>query len=174
VGGVLAPPQEEEFRVMQAENIQRITNFLSEFYTSRDEAEVFVAKCEQHADPTYKRILHQIERMIKFSDEVDKFETGSVKDGIKVFFWMACIEAINKASEKESKGTKKGIVEDFFKSYVSQEDQLKLLQSFKQMDPDGITHKVESIEEVANIFNANRNVFAHEGIYLDVCLPFSA
>jgi hypothetical protein len=105
--------KEEEFRVMQAENIQRITNFLSEFYTSRDEAEVFVAKCEQHADPTYKRILHQIERMIKFSDEVDKFETGSVKDGIKVFFGWLALKLSTKLQKKSQRAQKRGLLKTF-------------------------------------------------------------
>lgn len=160
----------KEAQSLKERDFPKYVELLSPFFPTQAEAEQFVLECEEHKNPTPKRILHQIHRHISMSDEVQGFKTPSVTDSIKVFFWIVCIEAIYKASNEVLRIPKAEIVREFFSTYVDSQDQQFLTKNVKVID----NYDEINIDTVANMLNTVRNVFAHEGVYWLFTLPVEA
>ncbi|SHF90423.1 hypothetical protein [Ornithinibacillus halophilus] len=159
--------EDDQKRVTEA-LIEELILFLAPYFKSNEEAEEFIKICEEHPNPTPKRVLHQIYRHISLSDEMAYLKTGSVKDSLQVFFWIVTIEAIFKAETPYSKLKKSEIVRNFFKDYINEADQKLLIRSISRCDKP---FEKTTINTVADMFNTVRNMVAHEGIYWFFTFP---
>ncbi|GCF72643.1 hypothetical protein BC2926_01840 [Bacillus cereus] len=151
---------------LQKKLIPELIEFCKPYFISEEEAKEFVLTCEKHENPLFKRALHQLQRHINLSNDMEKIQKE--KDTFQVFFWIVAIEAIFKASTKHSKKQKAEIIREFFKNYISQEDQCLLMSRVKKNN-NSVEHT--TIEIVADMLNVVRNLFAHEGIYWMFSFP---
>lgn len=153
-------------KASQEKLILELVDFYKPYFSSEEETKSFVLACETHKEPSFKRALHQLQRHMNLANEMENIQKG--KDTFQVFFWIVAIEAIFKASTEYSKKQKVEIVRDFFKLYISQENQSTLISSIRKNE-DPVEHT--TIEMVADMFNTVRNMFAHEGIYWMFTFP---
>lgn len=146
----------------------QLVTFYTPYFGSPAATEQFVERCHSHMeqDPTPARILHNTERLIGTADDLLGLRRG--RDGHLILFSMFLVEAIHQLAEPGSKRKKVEIVEDFFKHWVSADDQKALQNCIQRSTADeryeGIATAKLRIETIARIFNQVRNDFAHEGI----------
>lgn len=166
-----------------------LLEFYGEFSEDHLQLEEFLREAVFFQDSNVpRRMVITVERLVALADDMEQVRKG--RDGLKIFFLVVCIEALNELAYPKNSNTKVGMVIDFFKNQVCLEHKELILKMVKRSLADQRfnvskedfetveeyenrrAEKIDwnfntdiSIEVFAKIINEVRNIFAHEGSY---------
>ncbi|HAG11859.1 MAG TPA: hypothetical protein DCK76_10925 [Desulfotomaculum sp.] len=154
-------------------------DFYGEFFPSKQKAESFIKSILSFQDSNIpRRMINSITRLISLADDIEQIRKGDF--GLKIFFIVVCIEALNVLAGKKDM-SKIDMLIDFFNNKISVRDRQLILDNVKRISSserlteenygeyinsavNGTIKKDIDIEEFALIINNMRNLFVHEGI----------
>ncbi|WP_339241279.1 hypothetical protein [Paenibacillus sp. FSL F4-0243] len=105
--------------------MQIVNDFYTRWFKDQEMASSFLARCYEDHNDNYipRRLANQLARVINFSDFCMDNKSGN--RSVQIFFWMSLIESIeyiyfpDKDSEKVDK---LGVILNFFRNYVLEND----------------------------------------------------
>jgi hypothetical protein len=138
-----------------------------------------------------------VHNILEIVDDIEKIRPGY--DGLKIFFYVVCIESLIELSLDGQKTSGAAMVIEFFENYILEKDKIYILEKVKRSladelyDPskkesetehqyeertaqnkiytNGFCSEEINIEIFARMITEVRNVFAHQGIYYGFSFP---
>ncbi len=140
--------------------------FYNPHFTSPDEAKKFVESCEKHSDNVVKILMHQTQRLISLSDDIQKIRPHD--ETLQLLFLIMCVENISKLQDGYT-GDKKSsqYVRKFFNDFLSDDDKDLLRNGFIHNNKELPPPFEMTFEEVVNMLYKIRCDVVHEGNYTD-------
>lgn len=144
--------------------------FYTPHFTSPDVAKKFVESCENHPDNIVKILMHQTQRLISLSDDIQEIRPGD--EALQLLFLIMCVENISKLQAgytDDGKSKSKYYVKKFFDDFLCEDDKDLLRNGFidnnKKLLPP-LTFEM-TFDEVVDMLYEIRCDVVHEGNYTD-------
>jgi len=137
--------------------------FYNSHFTSPDEAEQFVESCENHSNNVVKILMHQTQRLISLSDDIQKIRPHD--ETLQLLFLIMCVENISKLQDDNTCESKSYFyVKNFFNDFLSDDDKDLLRKGFIH-NSENLSHPL-TFEEVVEMLYKIRCDVVHEGNYI--------
>jgi hypothetical protein len=138
--------------------------FYNPHFTSQDKAKRFVESCENHPSNVAKTMLHQVQRLVSLSDDMQKIRPND--ESLKLLFLIMCVENVAKLHDGYSGEFKSWYyVEKFFKDFLSDDDKDLLRNGFTDNNDKWL--RSLSFDDVIKMLYKIRCDVVHEGNYTD-------
>ena len=137
--------------------------FYKPHFPSQDEAKIFVESCENHPNNIVKTMMHQVQRLISLSDDMQEIRPN--EEPLQLLFLIMCVENIAKLHDGYDGETKSwSYVKKFFEDFPSENDKNLLSNGF--IDNNDAWLRTLSFEDVIKMLYKIRCDVVHEGNYI--------
>lgn len=170
---------ELEFEIQYREKME---SFYGDIIGNDNELNEFFKRVFKHdeTDKTPRRIMNHIQQLVSLADDIDIIRPQ--RDPLRIFFLRTCNEAIYKLYNEGVPAINKKDKGNFFKEYLSEEEQNYILENFKFTEVDYhaqanfqsgkyIDNKAGyslTIADFALLFFKTRGMVVHEGDYWSI------
>jgi len=138
--------------------------FYKPHFISQDEAKKFVESCETHPNNDAKILMHQVQRLISLSDDMQKIRPND--EPLQLLFLIMCVENVAKLHDGYTGEYKsQHYVKKFFDDFLSDDDKDLLRNGF--IDNTDKWLRPLSFENVVEMLYKIRCDVVHEGNYTD-------
>lgn len=142
--------------------MEKWIDFYNPHFTTPDDTKNFVESCENHPDNIVKILMHQAQRLVSLSDDIQKIRPHD--ETLQLLFLIMCVENISKLQNGYTgEGESKKYVKKFFNDFLSNADKDFLGNGFIHNSDESFAPL--TFEEVVEMLYKIRCDVVHEGNY---------